>query len=427
MSSWDYSPLTERPEAQPWGRWKIVRISVLSSLVLWTWWAFRPYHHEGWRGADALLTSWADLFGRKPQPYEPVDMKTVLLSPGPPGLLQAPPPSSQSQSSCLFLYGDLLAQEGEVSRGVTRHTRDEGRVYGMLIDEQTGLGYATGRPQDVVKGRMLCWEASGFLDKALARAESLTQDQVGQAVQWGRGRAAVVRRDSSTRSASLLLQSSSGRTLPMPKKGPSRDYALVFKGPSRDYALVFKATPECEAVCTDKHDPNATLSKYMQLPVDQTFLSVDLPMGSRMERVGGSMFRLIVPSVKILQFEARPVLYAEIQQRSDAIVLVSNKLVMEGSESVRSLTDRFYVDAVSTIQWQDSPGRPKRITCKAVTDIRLDPPPPFNLLPKAPLEATGQIIVKSFTFVQASFVKSLAKDYARWASDPAYRAAKAMH
>jgi len=58
--------------------------------------------------------------------------------------------------------------------------------------------------------------------------------------------------------------------------------------------------------------------------------------------------------------------------------------------------------------------------------VLLDPPAPFSLLPRPVLEQTGNAVMQaSLHALQGAFIQSLAKDYARWARDPAYRASRA--
>jgi hypothetical protein len=75
-----------------------------------------------------------------------------------------------------------------------------------------------------------------------------------------------------------------------------------------------------------------------------------------------------------------------------------------------------------------SAGRIRPGSIKSSSDIKvlLDPPAPFSLLPRPVLEQTGNAVMQaSLNALQGAFIESLAKDYARWARDPSYRAARA--
>ena len=55
----------------------------------------------------------------------------------------------------------------------------------------------------------------------------------------------------------------------------------------------------------------------------------------------------------------------------------------------------------------------------------VDPPPPFNMLPTTVLESVGSAVVGAASEkLQQVFVRALAADYARWATDSSYRAAR---
>ena len=63
------------------------------------------------------------------------------------------------------------------------------------------------------------------------------------------------------------------------------------------------------------------------------------------------------------------------------------------------------------------------IVAKSEIEIGLDPPGPFAFVPRQILEAVGnRAIGITLGTLQSNFMKSLGKDFERWASDEDYRA-----
>eukprot|EP00457_Paulinella_chromatophora_P001142 gb/GEZN01001144.1/.p1 GENE.gb/GEZN01001144.1/~~gb/GEZN01001144.1/.p1 ORF type:complete len:977 (-),score=172.20 gb/GEZN01001144.1/:300-3230(-) len=102
------------------------------------------------------------------QPFVPNrGIPKVLIKPGKPGLLQVPLPSSDNGPFCLFTYGSLMEHDMEktFSEGAKISA---GWVYGAKIASPGTVALPTGKGEDVLKGKMLCWPAATFEHKIIA-------------------------------------------------------------------------------------------------------------------------------------------------------------------------------------------------------------------------------------------------------------------
>lgn len=87
------------------------------------------------------------------------------------------------------------------------------------------------------------------------------------------------------------------------------------------------------------------------------------------------------------------------------------------------------VEASTRIRWSgadEGRGGQAQISTDSVTVVGVEPPGPFALLPIATLEQAGGFVISATVRVmQDVFVRSLADDYRRWATDAVYRASRA--
>eukprot|EP00808_Paulinella_micropora_P007192 g4856.t1 len=336
----------------------------------------------------------------------------VLVKPGAPGPLQFPF-AAKGGVGCLFSYGtmpSLLTGEEDFQDGAIK---EEGWLYGAVL-EGSGSMWAkpTGKPDDIVKGSLLCWPADTFQAK-LAETDTFwefpsdTADGVQRAVQR------VVKADGDTVDAMVYYQ-------------PVLDTPATQKPKERKYSLKLQVKNDFEVPCTDKFDEGASLSAYMQLPATETFLSVDMPLGARMVLLDKTHYKVAAPGVKFFKFQVQPDIYVTMQQTKDSLMLLIDKVELN-SETFASLENRYILEQHTEISWRDADpktGTPAAIICKASADVQVDPPPPFSYVPTKMLRGLSNLMVSSFQSIQVGHIKALARDYQKWANDPAYRQAK---
>jgi len=182
-------------------------------------------------------------------------------------------------------------------------------------------------------------------------------------------------------------------------------------------------------------DPGAELEKYMKLPVSQYTL-IELPLGGRLSRLNEHMFELKVPRVEIFSLWVEPQLVCQVSQETQpyqCVQVVSNDCRVDGTGSIPQLTECFHFYVKSYITWRnaepDAYGVPQQpaLICNSQIRVRLDPPLPFSVFPKELLEATGNAVMgASLKSLQGSFIKNLAKDYAKWATSADYRTTRSL-
>ncbi|KAL9179472.1 hypothetical protein ACHAXT_008762 [Thalassiosira profunda] len=169
---------------------------------------------------------------------------------------------------------------------------------------------------------------------------------------------------------------------------------------------------------------NVTLSNYMRLPCEQ-YVLIPMPLGSNL-------------SVRSDDGEAGGVRLGPAAERSGGDT--SNKCILRGSKFIETsqLNDRFDFSVTTTLTWEDALQSISgdgdieglqleectgcSITADTSIDVDVDVPPPFSRIPKRILERTGNAAMRlSLRYIQANFVNNLAADYAKWATDSAYR------
>lgn len=179
---------------------------------------------------------------------------------------------------------------------------------------------------------------------------------------------------------------------------------------------------------TSSESDIATLADFMQLPVKQYAL-IPMPFGASLERdickenMGGELFRLTVPPIRIPGLlTVEPLVMCNVTSNCSAVLIESIGCELLGKQAqdlgLNNLFE-FYVRAVLT--WTDTP-KSQQIQCETSIHIELDPPQKFRFIPKVILEAMGNTAVAAaLKLLHRSFLRSLADDFSRWASDETYR------
>merc|ERR1712093_149558 len=158
----------------------------------------------------------------------------------------------------------------------------------------------------------------------------------------------------------------------------------------------------------------------MRLPGDQ-YVSLDLPLGARLDHVGGNRFLLTVPPLKFFDLEVGPFVFATVEQTDSAVRIESKEVVLKGSPFVESLNGCFDFVVRTQFAWQDDPSD-KAITSTSKIEVWVNPPPPFKYLPRQLLESVGNAGMQfSLGQIERVFLQSLGKDYEKWALSSSYR------
>ena len=200
---------------------------------------------------------------------------------------------------------------------------------------------------------------------------------------------------------------------------------------------------------------NVPLTQYMRLPVEQYAL-VPMPLNSTLSRIPGgnttSDFELVVPPVRFLWLDVQPVVHAVVTLQDDKVVIAGDRCSLHGSPFISKvqLNDRFDFRVRAELTWNDTcsttsnddAGRVKKtdaingnnarlgssstIFGDASIKVDVDVPRPFNAIPRRGIEKIGNKAMQlSLSILLRSFMKGLAGDYQRWASDPEYRKQRA--
>eukprot|EP00808_Paulinella_micropora_P008576 g62102.t1 len=154
----------------------------------------------GWVGL--LLTVGAGLGTRqvlfagkaqaKPAKFVPkLGVEQVMVRPGglPPVAL---PPVQEKQPRCIFSYGSWRSHDEGKKSFAAGGKQEDGWVYGAhLPTSKTQLAVATGKPDDIIRGRLICWPAGMFAYK-LQELDIQRQYNEGEEGVVRRGEVAVV-------------------------------------------------------------------------------------------------------------------------------------------------------------------------------------------------------------------------------------------
>ena len=196
-------------------------------------------------------------------------------------------------------------------------------------------------------------------------------------------------------------------------------------------------------------DDAVRLSNYMRLPVEQYAL-VPMPLNSTLSRLPGgstSDFELVVPPVRFLWLQVQPVVHAFVVLEENKVVITGDRCTLKGSPFIAKvkLNERFSFNVWSELTWDDTLDKGKDTTigndegisnqrdesestiyARSRIKVDVDVPRPFSAIPKRAIEATGDKAMQlSLNILLRSFMKGLASDYERWASDPEYRRRRA--
>lgn len=196
-------------------------------------------------------------------------------------------------------------------------------------------------------------------------------------------------------------------------------------GTQRKYDTIVKVLSNNKRKCGDKADPGISLTNYMKLPVEQ-YVCIKMPLDANLVRLEDSLFVLTVPPVNFFHLSVSPSVYCNVTQNDTAVIIESNKCILDGSPYVKGLNGCFKFFIRTVFRWEDS--NEKVIFSSSDLFVEVDPPSPFSRIARPILERTGYIAMNTaISIIEREFVKSLSLDYLRWANDAKYREARAMN
>eukprot|EP00457_Paulinella_chromatophora_P005366 gb/GEZN01005383.1/.p1 GENE.gb/GEZN01005383.1/~~gb/GEZN01005383.1/.p1 ORF type:complete len:477 (+),score=69.30 gb/GEZN01005383.1/:133-1563(+) len=141
-------------------------------------------------------------------PFVPKEgIENVLVRPGPPGgpLLLAPVPKPPTSPACIFFLPQELPDPDAETLMKDGRSR-EAWLYGATSGG-AGLGMATGRPEDVLRGRLVCWDKEQ-LQTRLAAADQHYRYKADGVGTVGRAAVFVVEQNGRTKQAYWYFRSS---------------------------------------------------------------------------------------------------------------------------------------------------------------------------------------------------------------------------
>ena len=179
-----------------------------------------------------------------------------------------------------------------------------------------------------------------------------------------------------------------------------------------------------------------TLTNYMRLPVE-SYCGIELPMRAKLtlasivwpQRSGTNEFALRVPplsfAIPLHPLAVEPLVFAKVYSQADCVQIMSDECTLSGSPFVESLhlNERFTFRVRMLLRWDDS----EKPTISADTRIEADVETPsmFALVPRRLLESIAEsAMALVLQQLQRTFLRNLAADYARWATDTSYRNAR---
>ncbi|KAK9904246.1 hypothetical protein WJX75_007647 [Coccomyxa subellipsoidea] len=175
---------------------------------------------------------------------------------------------------------------------------------------------------------------------------------------------------------------------------------------------------------TTIHDVGQTLEAYFRLPVSQ-YVLLEVPLGGSLKRVADDVFEVVVSPVRFFDIWVQPrvrciVRVLDMPLRVDIQCV---ECILEGSPAVSQLQlqDRVTFDVHTCFKCQQGTDSPA-ILSESEISATVEPPGPFAFVPDVVLQAVGNAgLHVSLSTLQRVFIRSLAKDYARWATDARYR------
>ncbi|KAK9810001.1 hypothetical protein WJX72_003183 [[Myrmecia] bisecta] len=232
---------------------------------------------------------------------------------------------------------------------------------------------------------------------------------------------------------------------------PPLQYAPMNKAPIALSALHDPAHIGASAVSTiqvQDFDGATALANYMQLPVEQYFeLDPEL-----IKPLSGNRYLLKVPRVHLFNIWVEPLVEVEVQLTSSQVLIQSVNCQIRGSDLVQRirLDERFCLAFTSALSWvspaagtssgneaaglradvtelpnagTSKPQAMGEITGNTCLDVWCETIPPFNVIPRGILEATGNAVLAGLVHsLLPFFMRKLGQDYTRWATDAEYRA-----
>ena len=192
------------------------------------------------------------------------------------------------------------------------------------------------------------------------------------------------------------------------------------------FNTIVQVSSSSEVRCALTSDPGVSLTDYMTLPSAQ-YVCIPLPARAQLTRVATDEFVLSVPAIHFFFLECLPRVFCSVTTDADAVTIRSSKCILGGSAAVERLNAAYKFSVTTRFRWVDKP-HDKRILSTSDILVFVDPPPPFNTFPRPVLESTGNFVMQSaLDFIEKEFIRSLANDYARWASSADYRERRARN
>ncbi|CAL8470714.1 g10256 [Coccomyxa elongata] len=170
------------------------------------------------------------------------------------------------------------------------------------------------------------------------------------------------------------------------------------------------------------HDAGQSLESYFRLPVSQ-YVLIEVPMGGSLKRVSTDVFEVVVAPVRFFDIWVQPrvrciVRLLDMPLRVDIRCV---ECILDGSPAVSELRlqERVQFDVHTCFRCQQDP---PAILSESEIDVTVEPPGPFVFVPDIVLQAVGNAgLYQALSTLQRVFIRSLAKDYARWATNAEYR------
>lgn len=187
-----------------------------------------------------------------------------------------------------------------------------------------------------------------------------------------------------------------------------------------------------ETPCSLVADEGASLSNYMQLPVDQ-YVCIKMPLDATLERMEGSKFNMTVPPVRFFTLDVSPTIICNVAQNEEYVSIESSECTLRGSPYVVGLNGCYRLKISATFSWFDryvtytlildfsqylplirannvlhnchSPTK-KMICSRTTIGLEVDPPAPFKYFGKSILETTGRLALSiALTEIGNAFVQ----------------------
>ena len=172
------------------------------------------------------------------------------------------------------------------------------------------------------------------------------------------------------------------------------------------------------------------LQDYMSLPAAQ-YVAIPMPLSASLSRVVGTadLFHLCVPPVSfdvpaLPVVEASPQVLARVSTEPDRVVIRSESCSISGSPIIEKLrlNERYEFHVQTCFTWLAAADEQEEIHSATEITVDVSPPGPFKYVPTWLLERVGNSVMKlALSSLQTTFVANLGADYARWATDEAYR------